>query len=118
MRLKTTPRARAANPSRASRAPSLATRRTLDRSPKRRPRARHGLGPIGSRHVPPPWLNPLEPGRRRTRGRGPMRALATCVLAAAGVAVVTVLGLLNPLAGGVDLVVVVGVIGGALARQG
>jgi hypothetical protein len=45
-----------------------------------------------------------------------MRALATCVLAAAGVAVVTVPGLLNPLAGGLDLVLVVSVIGGALAR--
>jgi hypothetical protein len=71
---------------------------------------------MGSRHASRPWLSPLEPGRRRTRRRRPTGRLATCVLVTTGVALLTLLGLLSPLAGGAVLVAVVGLGGAALSR--
>jgi hypothetical protein len=90
----------------------------LDHSTARRPGAAHTLRPMGSRHVGPQRLSPLEPGRRRTRGRGRRRVLAAGVLAAAGLLAATLLGMVSPLASGAVLVTGLTVIGGALARRG
>jgi hypothetical protein len=72
--------------------------RDLDLSTARRPPARRTLAPMGSRRAGPPWLSPLQPGRRRRRPRGLVGAVASCLLVVAVLLAATLTWLVSPLA--------------------
>jgi hypothetical protein len=73
---------------------------------------------MGSRRTAPPWLSPLEPGRRRGRPRGHAGVVTVCVLAASGLVAAALIGALSPAisAAAVASLLVAG--GGALTRLG